>query len=86
MKKETEEVKVFITKYALSKGVLVCDGYITQNGMFVGQPKGWFRPDYFMKSDFFLTIVEANKDAEQRRLKKLESLKKQIQRLEDMCF
>ena len=78
-------MKVYITKYALSDGILEkdaeeCDrfpGMIrTDDGAhFHGEGKEWCR-----------TLEDANKRAEEMRLKKIESMKKQIKKLENMKF
>ena len=81
--------KVFITKYALTGGIKECELDVTLDdtnfkkkcyGKFKGFSQG------FYNDDFHLTIEDALKDAEKRRKKKIESLKKQIVKLEQMSF
>ena len=81
--------KVFISKYALTSGIQEAEMYVTLNdthfkkkcyGKFKGFSQG------FYNDDFHLTKEDALKDAEKRRKKKVESLKKQIEKLENMSF
>lgn len=79
--------KVFITKYALTKGILEEVLDLKEDGKSCwGKPKGWAFNDVFYGDDFHLTIEEAKKDSETRRLKKIESLKKQMKKLEKLSF
>lgn len=80
-------MKVWITKYALTQGIIekeaeLCesyDGMIRVSGKFSyylhGEGKEWHR-----------TKESAIARAEEMRQKKIESLKKQIQKLEEMHF
>jgi len=75
-------MKVFITKYALTKGILEFevtekDDMVSVGGNFLhnfhGEGKEWHR-----------SINEARIRAEQMRLNKISQLKKQIQKLEKL--
>jgi hypothetical protein len=81
--------KVFITKYALTTGIQELEMDVTINdenfskkcyGKFDGILIGYFN------DDFHLTKEEALKDAEKRRQKKIELLKRQIAKLEKLSF
>ena len=81
--------KVFITKYALTSGIEEAEMDVKLNnpnfkkscyGKFKGFSQG------FYNDDFHLTKEDALKDAEKRRKKKIESLKKQISKLEQLSF
>lgn len=77
-------MKVWITKYALTSGIVEIEGEITESGSlydmrsslpmyYHGEGKEWHR-----------TKESAIKKAEEMRQKKIESLKKQIKKLEEM--
>lgn len=78
-------MKVYITKYALTRGIFEIDADVLINypdtvhsnkyGFFDGENKEWCR-----------TRETAVSRAEEMRLKKIESLKKQIEKLERMKF
>ena len=77
--------KVFITKYALTKGILekeICD---YGNGHIRAYVKGEFS-SYSLGKEAFRTREQAMERAEKMRLKKIASLKKQIEALEKMKF
>ena len=79
-------MKVWITKYALTKGIIEAEGEVVRdhpnifyaneivNGLF-GEGKEWHR-----------TKESAIQKAEEMRQKKIASLKKQIKKLEEMRF
>jgi len=82
-------MKVFITKYALSDGINEADMTYTEASenrkkQCIGKYKGYH--NYFYGDEVHLTKEEAIKDAEKRRLKMIESLKKQIAKLEKLNF
>jgi hypothetical protein len=81
--------KVFITKYALTNGIEEVEMDVILNPEHFdkkcwGKWKGYSQG--FYNNDFHLTKDEALNDAEKRRKKKIESLKKQISKLERMTF
>lgn len=81
------EEKVFITKYALSsgiKGMEVVNKCKVDDTLFV-YVKGQYS-SYRIGSEAFFSKENAIKKAEEMRLKKIESLKKQIKKLEDLKF
>lgn len=79
--------KVFITKYALTKGILEKEAEICDygNGHIRAYVKGEFSSDPLGKV-CFKTKEQAMERAEKMRLKKIASLKKQIEALEKMKF
>lgn len=80
------EKKIFVFKYALTKGIIEVDAEIKQGiyGEFT-RVKNQGNLMYLDK-DYVHTKEEALKKAEDMRLKKIESLKKQIVKLEKMKF
>lgn len=87
-----ESAKVFITKYALTRGIIEKVCYIEDEG-FLGEKlrvrrsyikdlsSGMF---FYERRDFFLTEEEALVDFENRRKKKLNLLIKEIDKLEKL--
>ncbi len=71
---------IFITKWALSEGILKATAKIERDN--VATVKRGGIDNYFRKGEYFLTEKEAIADFEQRKAKKLESLKKQIAKME----
>jgi hypothetical protein len=79
--------KVFITKYALTTGIFECVMDVrTETKSCYGRPDGYYFNVMFCGNDFHLTKEEALLDCEKRRLKKIKSLKKQIEKLEKLSF
>lgn len=77
-----EKIKAFITKYALLKGIEEMEGTVSEYGyLYVG---GYYGS--FSQNEYYIDKTDAIKNTEQRRLKKIESLKKQIAKLEKMKF
>ncbi len=79
--------KVFITKYALTKGILEKEAEIRDYGYEyeIAYVKGEFS-SYPLGKEAFRTREQAMERAEKMRLKKIASLKKQIEALEKMKF
>ena len=80
------EKKIFIFKYALTKGIIEVDAKIEQ-GIHeeYAMVKDWIG-FIWLNRDYVHTKEEALKKAEEMRLKKIKSLKKQIVKLEKMKF
>lgn len=79
--------KVYITKYALTKGILEKEARVSDFGC--GRLRAFCNGDYSsygIGSEAFYTLEEALNNAEERRNKKIESLKKQINKLENLKF
>lgn len=79
---------LYLTKYALSKGIIeVSEDQLDQRYTREDSVKliGYMDHFHFGK-DIFRTYEEAKKVAEQMRDKKIESVKKQLKKLEKMTF
>ncbi|OCJ30599.1 hypothetical protein [Serratia sp. 14-2641] len=75
---------VYITKYALSTGVIKREGEIMESGSFIWREKGFHNSVWH--TDYRLAETEALEKADDMRKKKIASLKKQIAKLEAMTF
>lgn len=81
------EKKVYITKYALTKGILEKEARVEDFGN--GHLRAFVNGDYSsygIGSEAFFEREDAVKNAEKRRKKKIESLIKQINKLENFKF
>lgn len=79
--------KVYITKYALSRGILEKKAEIAD--FMNGHKRAFVEGDflsYRIGSEAFFEKEDAIKNAEKRRNKKIESLKKKINKLENLKF
>ena len=75
----------YISKYALTFGIIVCNnGSFTESGGYTGKLLASKLVAWFSKKEAYQTLEEALADGETRRLKKIEALKKQIKRLEEL--
>ena len=80
-------MKVWITKYVLSRGIIVADGEFTSSDSVSVLNRDLPLPTHwFYKGDWHSDKESAIKKAEEMRQKKIESLKKQIKKLEEMKF
>ena len=84
-------MKVFITKYALTQGILEMDGEICEEtpSMVVVKAKGiLYCNDYFHGEggQWHCTLEAAQRKAEEMSKKKIVALKKQIGKLEKLNF
>ncbi len=82
-------MKVWITKYALSIGVYEADGELRETaGKFYMVVKGDnpFHMDVFYEKEWHYTKKLAIARAEEMRIKKLQSLNKQIKKLSALKF
>lgn len=77
-----EEVTMYVTKYALSTGILVKKGVISKEGYF--SVKGDY--SFYTPNEFFHTQRVAIKDAKARQKKKIKSLEKQLLKLRSLTF
>lgn len=78
-------MKVYITKYALTSGIIVTDAEILTDGMIRTEEK-WNRYFHGEGRDWHRTFEGAQKRAEEMRVKKIASLKKQLVKYEKMYF
>lgn len=84
-----ENVTAWITKYALTDGVIKVSGKVNHeisSRMFTYRLPGDFSDTYVHGNDWHRTEHEALDRAEKMRAKKIASLKKQIAKLEAMKF
>ncbi len=80
-------MKAYITKYALTEGIVVRDGEVvgaTSELLTWKSEKGWNQFAY--GKEWHETPNIALADAEARRVRKIASLKKQLARLEKLTF
>lgn len=87
------KITVWITKYALTQGIFsgeatICATEKTGNMIALKGPNTWSGNQYFHGhgKDWTDSYKDALKIADRMRLKKIESLKKQIKNLEQMTF
>jgi hypothetical protein len=78
---------VFVTKYALTAGIIECELDVKPNNL----EGGGILPNsdyysWFGKGEFHSTKEEALKDCEKRRFRKLVSLEKQMSKLQKLTF
>jgi hypothetical protein len=75
----------YITKYALTDAIIVCHtGYFDKHKGYMCQHSPREMYAYYSKSEAWRTLEEAKADAENRRLRKIASLKKQLAKLEKL--
>ena len=80
-------MKVWITKYALTKGIIEADGELTSSESVSILNRGLSLPTHWLyKGDWHSDKQSAIKKAEEMCQKKIESLKRQIKKLEEMRF
>ena len=79
--------KAYITKYALTEGVYEVCGDLSEftGGLFVEKILGVY-PQYHGRGDWHLTPEAAIAKAEEMRIKKLQSLDKQMKKLSALKF
>lgn len=77
-------MKKFITKYCLTKGIFEAELKITSQLGLLQDSK--LIHLYYFRGEYFDTKEEAIKDAEERRVKKLQSLDKQIKKISKIKF
>jgi len=87
MDKESKEegVTIYVTKYALTQGVLRFDDAEVINDVAVIRQTGCY-DTYFHKNQWHRTFEEAKAQAEDMRRRKMASVKKQLAKLEAMTF
>ena len=76
--------KIFVTSYALTRGILEMDAEINKNlTLACIRCNGGF-PQYAHKGEWFTMRADAVADAERRRAAKIASVEKQLARLKKM--
>ena len=85
---EAKTFSAYITKYALSSGILKTEVEGPSESGYFHERKGLlgFLGYSYTKKECHLLFEEAKARAEEMRLKKIASLKKQIAKLEKMTF
>ena len=73
---------IWITKYALTKGIQKCEGRLTEYGAYYGP--GF--QCYVRKSSFFTSEMEAREAACIMRDRKVNSLRKKLEKIQKMVF
>ena len=79
---------IYVTKYCLTSSIFKIEAEIKENKSFkkgisaYGKIPNGYNTGFY-NDDFHLTEEEALNDAENRRIRKIESLKKQITKLEN---
>lgn len=76
--------KAFSTRHALTKGIIEVEGQYDQINEYLQFGRKYYQ--YLKKGEFFFTIEEAIANAEQRRVKKLQSIEKQVKRITAIKF
>ena len=79
-------MKIYITKYALTKGIIEADGQIEDNCVSVRDLNNSLTTQYFHEGEWYDNKNDAIKKAEEMRLNKIDRLKNQIKKLEKMTF
>ena len=74
--------KMYITKYCLTAGIEEAHGNVINGGYF--KVEGNY--SLFNKKEFFASREDAENNAEERRIKKLKSLDKQIKKISQIVF
>ncbi len=79
-------MKVYITKYALTKGVMIEDGDFSEiTGAFIVTKPGLII-DFYHGKDFHTTKESALKRCEEMKIKKLQSLGEQVKKISAIEF
>ena len=76
-------MKAYIVKYVLTKGIYEVDGEIEDDVLRV---RNKCESLLYFKNEWVKTKEEALKFAEDKRVKRIKSLKKQIEKLENIKF
>lgn len=80
-------MKVWITKYALTDGIICVEGKEMFGGIWTKDENVCLGGNHFFeRTEYHETKESAIEKAEEMRQKKIESLKKQIKKLEEMRF
>lgn len=75
-------MRAFITKYALTQGILEVEGELDQDSEYLSwKTEGSWLRQYTARRDFCATLPGALAVAEQMRIRKIASLEKQVAKL-----
>lgn len=78
--------KAYITKYALTRGIFEEEGRFVSGNFIVSHEWSTKAIQLFKLGDFHTDLKEALKQAEIKRQRKIDSLKRQIEKLEKLEF
>lgn len=78
------QVTVYVSKYALSRGIIEVTGSVSGGYLYSDEEGIWV--NFKIGRDAYETEVEAKAAAEEMRLKKIKSLRKQVATLEKLQF
>ena len=78
---EKNSVRVYVSKYALTKGIFVVSGKISQNGVLTVQESGHM-PTYFCEGEYHLTKEGAVTKARKMIAAKRKAIDKQLVKLD----
>ena len=81
MEKTEKEITAYVTRYALTQGVLKMRGRVSE-GMLVVQSRDHGPDDYYHGNDWHETEDEACADYRKRVKRKIESVRRQLRKLE----
>lgn len=73
---------VYITKFALTSGIVLRRGYITAAGFFFDSSTG----HYYQRNEYCETLQEAERQAEIKRSTRITQLQQQISWLQGLTF
>jgi hypothetical protein len=79
-------MKVYVTKYALTRGILEGEGVIDEENKYVRVKNDRSADLYYLGVNVFTSKEEAIAKGEELRLKEIENLKKRIKKLETLSF
>ena len=80
-----EIVTVYITKYALTSGIIKCSGKICHQVFSPDNPyRVYMLMDGFTSTEFVLTEAEAQKVFEEKRLKAIKQAEKKLEKLKNL--
>lgn len=77
-------MKAYMTKYALTEGIMEIEGGIVDTKYFSTSKNGLGH--FCGPNDWQPTLQAAEKQAEAKRIRKIAALRKQLKRLEEMSF
>ncbi len=78
-------MKAYITKYALTKGIIEVDGFVNNEDIFFPAYSN-SGAQYFFKNEWTTTKRKALRIANTMRLAQIKSLQKEIERLKSLKF
>ena len=77
---------IYITKYALTEGILIKEAEIVGGSTNMAIVKGGIVPQYYHRTDWHYSHEAAARKAREMRAKKITALEKQIAKLKKLSF